>query len=183
MKNAVLVVDDEPQVIRAIARALLDEDIEVSGATCAEQAQALLAGGAFKAVISDQQMPGMEGSEFLAWVSLRHPEVVRIMLTGHATLSGIMEAVNRGEIYRFFTKPWSDLELRFALRAAMEKFDLETRVRRLMTVARCQTYRLRQLEAQHPGITRLRRQDGAHDLTMPAAEEIDDLLRELGVER
>ncbi|MDO3377413.1 response regulator [Geoalkalibacter halelectricus] len=182
MKNAVLVVDDEPSVIRAIARALQDEEVEVVGANSAEEAEALLEHQAFKVVISDQCMPGMEGSEFLARVSLRHPEIVRIMLTGHATLTGIMEAVNRGEIYRFFTKPWSDLELRFALRSAFEKYDLETRVRRLMAVARCQTLRLRQLEREHPGITRIQRHAGAHDLPLLDEEEIAVLLRDLGVE-
>ncbi|WP_305045851.1 response regulator [Geoalkalibacter sp.] len=182
MNNAVLIVDDEKQVIQAIERALYDEDISVMGATCAEDAEELLERHPFKVVISDQCMPGMEGSEFLGLVSLRHPEIVRIMLTGHATLPGIMDAVNRGEIYRFFTKPWDDLELRFALRSAIEKYDLEARVRRLMMVARRQTLHLRRLEMEHPGMTRFQDSEDIQDLLKLDDGKIADLLRELDVE-
>jgi two-component system, probable response regulator PhcQ len=182
MKNPVLVVDDEPHVIRAIERALLDEDVEVIGAANAEDAETLLGKYPFKVVISDQCMPGMGGAEFLGLVSLRHPEIVRIMLTGHASLENIMKAVNSGEIYRFFTKPWSDMELRFALRSAIEKFDLEARVRQLASVARGQALKLQQLENDHPGITRGRTPDGAYDLSHEADADTETLLRELGVQ-
>lgn len=182
MNNPVLIVDDEIQVIQAIERALFDEDMTILGVTSAEEAEVLLERHPFKVVISDQCMPGMEGSEFLGRVSLRHPEIVRILLTGHATLPAIMEAVNRGEIYRFFTKPWDDLELRFALRSAIEKYDLEARVRRLMTVARCQTLRLHQLEKEHPGMTRPQDHQGVYDFLGLEDEQIVELLRELDVE-
>lgn len=182
MKSRVLVVDDESRVIRAIERALLDEDMEVIGAANAEEALALLGKQPFKAVISDQCMPGMGGADFLGLVSVRHPQIVRLMLTGHASLDSIMQAVNRGEIYRFFTKPWSDMELRFALRSAIEKYDLETRVRQLASVARGQALKLRQLENEHPGITQGRTSDGAYDLTQETEADTEALLRELGVQ-
>lgn len=156
-QHAVLIVDDEPLVISALVRVLDEEPYRITGSWGGEQALQLMAQHPFKVVISDEKMPGMAGAEFLARVKELHPETVRIMLTGEASLQATMRAVNRGEIYRFFTKPWDDTELKLALRSAVEKYDLEQEKRRLLRTVRRQSQELKFLERSYPGISELRR--------------------------
>jgi len=70
-------------------------------------------------------MARMQGSEFLSIVRKKYPGTVRILLTGHASEEATMKAVNQGEIYRFFTKPWDEDELKSAIRSAIDKYNLE----------------------------------------------------------
>jgi DNA-binding NtrC family response regulator len=86
-----------------------------------------------------------------------YPQIVRIMLTGYASLESTMKAVNTGEIYRFFIKPWDDIELILALRLATEKFDMEEENRRLLLTVRRQSQELKLLEARFPGIAEVER--------------------------
>lgn len=158
--ETVLIVDDEPHVISALMRGLDEEPYRIAGAAGGNEALQLMAGHRFKVVISDEKMPGMDGAEFLALVKQLHPEAVRIMLTGHASIEATMRAVNRGEIYRFFTKPWNDTELKLAIRSALEKYDLEQENRRLLRTVRHQSRELRYLEKSYPGISEIRRDAG-----------------------
>jgi two-component system probable response regulator PhcQ len=94
-------------------------------------------------------MPGMDGAEFLSIVKERHPEVALILLTGYASLEATMKAVNNGEIYRFFTKPWDEYQLKLAIRSAIEKYDLEAENRRLLKTVKRQAVELRSLEVKY----------------------------------
>ena len=179
MSNAILIVDDEPNVISALERALMDEPCEISSAASAEQALQLTALQRFKVIISDERMPGMDGAEFLSVVKKQHPATVRIMLTGHASIEATMRAVNSGEIYRFFTKPWNDYELKLALRSAIEKYDLEEENRRLLRTVKRQAGELRVLEREYPGITTLRRdRTGSVILPEMSDEEVAVIIAE-----
>jgi len=155
--DTVLIVDDEPHVISALMRGLGEEPYLVTGAASGYHALQLMTALPFKVVISDERMPGMDGAEFLALVKEQYPETVRIMLTGHASIEATMRAVNNGEIYRFFTKPWDEVELKLAIRCALERFDLERENRRLLRTVRRQSQELRYLEQKYPGISELRK--------------------------
>ena len=185
MKSAILLVDDEEFVITALRRALLDEPYEISAATSGEEGLQLMGERRFKLVISDERMPGMDGAEFLAKVKGKYPDTVRILLTGHASIESTMKAVNSGEIYRFFTKPWNDLELLLAIRSAIEKFDLETERRRLLATVRSQATELRSLERRYPGISHIDR-DEQGNLILPEVSDaeiariIEECSREVG---
>ena len=158
--DTILIVDDEPHVISALIRGLDEEPYRITGAAGGAEALQLMAGQSFKVVISDEKMPGMDGAEFLSLVRERYPETVRIMLTGHASVEATMRAVNRGEIYRFFTKPWDDIELKLAILSALEKYHLERENRRLLRTVRRQSQELRYLEQSFPGISEIRRDAG-----------------------
>ena len=151
----ILIVDDEQSVIKALKRSFLDDPYEVYSAISAIEGLDILSKVEIKVVISDEGMPGMCGADFLAKVRSCCPDVVRIMLTGHASLDAAMKAINKGEIYRFFTKPWDDLELRFAVKSAVEKFDLEKENHRLLDIVRKQALNLKLIEKEFPGITQL----------------------------
>lgn len=155
MKDAILLVDDEANVLSALTRALIDDPYEILTASGGVQALEVMAGKNIKAIVSDERMVGMQGSELLAEVKRRSPHTVRILLTGHATIEAAMRAVNEGEIYRFFTKPWDDMQLRFALLSAVEKYDLEAENRRLLATVRDQAMEIKVLERRYPGISRV----------------------------
>jgi len=179
MSTKILIVDDEANVLSALNRSLFDEPYQILTETSAEEALESMKLHPFKVVISDERMAGMQGSEFLARVQELYPETVRILLTGHATLEAAIRAVNQGGIYRFFTKPWDDMELKFAVRSAVEKFDLEAENRRLLDTIRKQALELKVLEKRYPGITRLEKdRQGSFVLPDIPEDEISRLIDE-----
>ncbi len=159
MKNSVLLVDDEPNVLSSLKRVLLEESYDIHTASSGIDGLGILKDNKIKLVMSDEKMPGMSGTEFLAAVKKMFPDTIRIMLTGHASIEAAMNAVNNGEIYRFFSKPWNDVELKLALRSAFEKYDLEAENKKLLRTVKRQASELKQLEDAYPGITDLERDE------------------------
>lgn len=131
-KSTILCVDDEPNVLKALRRLLRGGPYDVI--TCESGAEALeiLNHCSPEVIISDQRMPGMTGTEFLAQVKDRHPESVRVVLSGYADAASILESINRGHIFRFLTKPWQDDDLREAIRQCVHQYDISLENRRLM---------------------------------------------------
>ena len=179
----ILIVDDEKSVIEALKRSFLDDPYKVYTATSAAEGLGILSKNEIKVVISDEMMPGMSGADFLAKVSSCCPAVIRIMLTGHASLSAAIKAINKGEIYRFFTKPWDDFELRFAVKSAVEKYDLEAENRRLLNIVRRQALNMKLLEKEFPGITQLEYDEKGRIIIQDIPdEEIARIVSELDIE-
>jgi DNA-binding NarL/FixJ family response regulator len=102
---SVLLVDDEPDVVEALMLALRAQEYELFTETSPLRALSLLRQRSIDVVISDERMPGMSGSEFLARVYEAHPDSVRIVLTGYANVDAAMRAINQGRIARFLCKP------------------------------------------------------------------------------
>jgi DNA-binding NtrC family response regulator len=113
-----LLVDDEPHVLSSLARLLRREAYTTLTAGSPLQAFEILARQPVQVVISDQRMPEMSGTEFLARVRQLYPDTVRIVLTGYSDLESVTDAINRGAIYKFLTKPWDDDQLREQIREA-----------------------------------------------------------------
>jgi len=113
-----LLVDDEENILSALHRLLRRDGYRILKATGAAQAFELLATNQVQVILSDQRMPEMSGTEFLSQVKQIYPETVRMVLSGYSDLSTITEGINRGAIYKFLTKPWSDDELRVQVRDA-----------------------------------------------------------------
>lgn len=158
----ILVVDDEPNVRLALERTLRREQYKVLSASSAEEGLEVLRRNPVDVVISDHMMPGLTGLEFLKLVRDRHPDVGRIILTGHADMETAIKAINEGEIYRFLQKPWDDIELKVILHLAFEHVQLERENRRLLAMVRRQADYIRELEQSHPGISEVKRDaDGA----------------------
>lgn len=104
-EQGVLFVDDEPAVLQGLNRALHNATFRRHFAESAFQALELIDSGDIDIVVADEQMPGMSGSDFLAIVRNRHPQIIRIILSGHASLERVIAAINTGQIHRFLTKP------------------------------------------------------------------------------
>jgi CheY-like chemotaxis protein len=120
-KPRVLIVDDELDNVDALTR-LLRRDFEVLAALSGEDALKMLGtNGQVDVVVSDQRMPGMSGSEFLEKVRHLDPVPTRILLTGFADLEAVIEAVNRGQIWRYIAKPWEPDDFTMAVKQAAER--------------------------------------------------------------
>ncbi|HKW99846.1 MAG TPA: HD domain-containing phosphohydrolase [Bryobacteraceae bacterium] len=132
MDEKILCVDDELNILLALQRQLRKQ-FHLESALGAEKALATISrDGPFAAIVSDLQMPGMNGLEFLAKAKEMSPDSVRIMLTGQADLATAIAAVNQGNIFRFLTKPCSAEELAHTLAAAVEQYRLITAERHLL---------------------------------------------------
>ena len=127
-----LVVDDEEAILETMTFTFLD-DYEVLTTTDARVGLELLDEHAPVAVvITDQRMPNMTGTEFLAEVYSRHPETVRIILTGFADMASTVDAINDGHVYAYVNKPWDPADLQRIVRRAQEHHALTLENHRLL---------------------------------------------------
>ncbi|MFA6147607.1 MAG: HD domain-containing phosphohydrolase [bacterium] len=112
MDDAILLVDDEENILNALARLFLDrDDVRVLRAGNGEEALGIVRREPVAVVVSDNLMPGIRGVELLSRVRAISPDTVRVLLTGYADLPTAIEAINRGEVFRFHVKPWVDEEI------------------------------------------------------------------------
>ncbi len=126
-----LIVDDEPNVLKALQRVFRQENYEVLTAPDGDEALRLCSATPVDVVISDYMMPKMNGAELLRRFKQTWPDTIRIMLTGHADTGAVMGAVNEGAVYKFILKPWNDDDLRVTVALALEQHDLIRRNRQL----------------------------------------------------
>lgn len=117
----VLCVDDEPNILAAIRRVFRGTGYRVLVAEGGQQALQLLGSEPVHLVISDMRMPVMDGAQLLEQVRQQWPAVTRMLLTGYADVTSTIAAINRGEIFRYITKPWNEDELLLAAREALER--------------------------------------------------------------
>jgi len=180
MNRKVLFVDDEPHVTDSLKRSLRKEPYEVLSANSASEALKMLAREPVDVVVSDEKMPGMQGSEFLAQVCKLYPETVRIILTGHGSMEAAIRAINEGEIYRFLTKPCNEVDLAVTIRQALQLKDLKAISQRLLEKNKNQSAVLRELEKKHPGITKVERDSkGAIILGVEIDDDVEKFLSEI----
>jgi response regulator RpfG family c-di-GMP phosphodiesterase len=129
--HPILIVDDEEIVLVALRDTLLREGYQVVASPHAVHALSILKEQSFSVVISDQQMPLVTGLEFLAQVKQIQPDATRILITAVLSLSTVIDAINKGEIYRFVVKPWLREELLVAVKNAVQRHELICSNRRL----------------------------------------------------
>lgn len=165
-KPRLLIVDDEIEVIESLRRTLRREPYNVLTATSALTALEMLEERSVDLLLSDIDMPGMDGLELVAEVRQRHPEIVRMVLTGDASLSSVLTAINTGEVHRYFLKPWDNEELRSMLaRALARKDELARQAEATLRVGQREKL-LEALENAYPGIGTVRRDAGAYLLSL-----------------
>ena len=179
MPHTVLLVDDEPNLLAGLRRALHREPYELLCTSSVDDAFVFLAAKPVDIVVSDQDMPGMLGTAFLARVRRQFPDTVRFMLTGKATLEVAMHAINDGAISRFLTKPCNPVDLSVAIRQALQQKDLLDAARRLLRTVKRQSAALERLEHQHPGITQIWRDTDGVIIAEPEEMSIDEVVDQL----
>ena len=162
-----LFIDDESNILAALKRLFRPLGYNILTAESGAEALALLEKETVDLVISDMRMPQMSGAEVLEQVRRRWPDVVRILLTGYADLTSTIAAINRGEIYRYISKPWDDNDIVLIVRGALERRQLLADKQRLEALTQRQNEELKQLNA------------GLEDKVRQRTEELHDAMTSL----
>ena len=108
MDRTLLIVDDEDNILAALTRLLRREGYSILRANSGKEGLELLKDNHVGVIMSDQRMPEMTGVEFLSQVKDLYPDTVRMVLSGYTDLNSVTDAINKGAIYKFLTKPWDD---------------------------------------------------------------------------
>lgn len=143
----ILCVDDEPNILSSLRRLFRQAGYQVLIANGGAEGLQVLENEAVDLVISDMRMPEMDGAVFLQHVRQRWPESLRILLTGYADITSTVDAINKGEILRYISKPWDDNDLLLIVRHALERKALEREKERLEALTIQQNEELKDLNA------------------------------------
>lgn len=182
MTATVLLVDDDRQVLHGLRLGLADESCAVLTASSAAEALALMARHEIDVVVSDECMPGMLGSEMLATIAERHPDAVRIVLSGQCSFDAALRAINDAGVFRYLTKPCPIAELAGAITQALRVRGLATKSRQLLHVSRRQSATLRAIEREHPGLTKVDEAADHAGVLNSRSMGLESLVREIEAE-
>lgn len=146
-EHSILLVDDEVSILKAMARLLRKTPYTVHAAGSGQEALDLLTTleKPVSMIISDQKMPGMQGSEFLEKSRQYVPDAVRFLLTGYSDMGTLIDAINKGGVQRYISKPWNDNDLLLTIEHGIRQYELVLENRRLMEVTRKQNAQLLQV--------------------------------------
>ncbi|WP_268036651.1 hybrid sensor histidine kinase/response regulator [Algoriphagus sp. PAP.12] len=120
-KIHVLYIDDEDNNLKSF-RATLRKDFKIFTAIDAEEGLKIAQEEDVHVVIADQRMPGMTGTEFFEKLIEINPDPIRILLTGYSDIASVIDAINKGEVYRFIDKPWNIEQIKNSIKNAADIF-------------------------------------------------------------
>ncbi len=123
MAVGVLYIDDEINNLNSF-KASFRRDFEVFTAISAKEGRKILDANEIGVIITDHRMPVMTGIEFLESIINVYPDTIRILLTGFADINAVMDAINRGQVYKYIVKPWQNDELKMYISNAIEIYKL-----------------------------------------------------------
>jgi FixJ family two-component response regulator len=166
MERTLLLVDDEENITAALVRLLRRDGYRILRASSGEAGLELLAQNEVGVIISDQRMPGMTGVEFLGKVRELYPDTVRVVLSGYTELNTVTDAINRGAVYKFLTKPWEDELLRANVEEAFQRYEMKIENVRLA----------RELEDANEELMRIN-----HELELRVEEKTREVMRNLEI--
>ncbi|MHB1556703.1 MAG: ATP-binding protein [Isosphaeraceae bacterium] len=164
-RPSLLVVDDEPDVLRSVHDLLRLDYRVITRGSGAAALDVLRSAEDVHVVMSDQRMPGMSGVELLRQARAIRPETTRLLFTAHADIRSIIDAINEGHIFRYIAKPWDPDELAAVVRQAVERHDLIVEKNRLLA----------ELQSANARLTEANRLKGAflevasHELNTPVS--------------
>jgi len=121
-RQTLLLVDDDVNVLSALHRLFRKDNYRILTAVSPAEGFELLALHKVQVIVCDQRMPIMSGTEFLSKVKEMYPDTIRIILSGYTGLESVLDSINRGAIYRFYTKPWDETQLRDNVRLAFHHY-------------------------------------------------------------
>ena len=133
MKNEkinVLNVDDEVDNLNAF-KAVFRRDFNVFIVETAEEGVEILRNNEIEVILTDQRMPKVTGIEFLASILDEFPEAMRILVTGYSDISTVIDAINKGHVYRYVSKPWDNDDFKIIIEQAAEVYRLRKEKRQL----------------------------------------------------
>ena len=143
--ETILIVDDEKNYPRILGAVLEDEGFEILTANSSVQALEILHASDIDLVLTDMRMPEMDGAQFLEQVQQRWPNIVRILLTGYADITSTINAINKGKIFSYISKPWDDNDITVEVKRALEYKGLQKERNRLLALSQKQNAELKEL--------------------------------------
>lgn len=148
--HTILIVDDEELIGKALERLLKRIGIRSVHAASGPQALDFIQKSEhqFSMILSDQRMPGMEGTQLLEKARAITPETVRFLITGYADINAISDAVNRGAVHRFITKPWDNDNVLEMVKSGLQYYELVVENRKLFALAKKQNTHLYSLSQE-----------------------------------
>ena len=146
-EHTLLLVDDEKAITRALHRLFRKEGYQILTAESGLEGLETLSRHEIPVsmIISDQRMPEMSGAQFLEKAKVLCPEAIRYLLTGYSDMEAVIQAVNKGEIHRYLTKPWNDDDLVLQVRQSLEHYELQFENKRLTELTVVQNAKLSEL--------------------------------------
>ena len=143
----ILFVDDEANILSSLKRLFRPLGYQIFTAEGGAQGLAIMESERVDLVVSDMRMPEMNGAQFLEKVRERWPDTVRILLTGYAEMEATIDAINKGQIYRYVSKPWDDNDITLIVKHGLQQKMLEREKQRLEELTNKQNEELKDLNA------------------------------------
>src|SRR5574340_504158 len=143
-QNTILIVDDNENVLKASERLMEDGGYRMFFADSGIKGLEILKREDIHLVISDLRMPDMDGIKFLNKVKNTLPDTIRIMLTEYSDLGIAIKALNEGQIYRFITKPWNNIEFLNTVKQGIEYYNLQKKLDRLNKIIDIQNMEIKE---------------------------------------
>lgn len=130
-RQNILIIDDEVEITKALVRQF-KRRYNVFSTNSALEAISILEKEDINVIISDQRMPGMTGIEFFSSIKSRYPDIIKLILTGFTDINNVIDAINKGQVFRYITKPWNPEELDWTINEAFEKYELQVKNKELL---------------------------------------------------
>src|SRR3954469_9232443 len=147
MEIGVLYIDDEANNLNSF-KAAFRRDFNIYTASSAREGRQILDAYEIGVIITDQRMPGMTGIEFLESIIPVYPDTIRILLTGFSDINAVMDANNRGQVYKYLVKPWQNDELKMYIENALEIYNLRKENKELARKLQLANLELKRLSQQ-----------------------------------
>jgi len=146
-KHTFLLVDDEESITKALRRLFRTTGFKIMTALSGQEGLDVLKKSEepVSLIMSDQRMPEMTGARFLEKASKIFPDAIRFLLTGYSDMDAIVDAVNKGEIYRYLTKPWNDDDLLIQVKQGIAQYEMVLENRRLNQLTKKKNKELKEL--------------------------------------
>jgi len=122
-KINVLYIDDEINNLTSF-RATFRRNFNITTTESAEEAMKILERETIHVILSDQRMPKITGIEFFESIQEIYPNPIRILMTGYTDINAVIDAINRGQVYKYLTKPWVEDDVKIFVEKAFEVYKL-----------------------------------------------------------
>ncbi|SRR6266487_6307015 len=119
----VLYIDDEPHNLVSF-RASFRRNFNIYTADSAVEGTRILANKEIHVILSDQRMPKITGIEFFESILHIYPDPIRILVTGYTDINAVIDAINRGQVYKYLMKPWNEIDITNFIETAYEVYRL-----------------------------------------------------------
>lgn len=123
-QHSILCIDDDPAILSSLSRDFKEIDAKLTLASSAEQGLRKIENQQFSLVISDLKLPGADGIKLLQSISRRHPDTVRILISGQADFNSAVKAINQTGLFGFIAKPWALESLKDTVHRALEHYEM-----------------------------------------------------------